>query len=59
MKNLFKRFSRVEHQASEKTTGVGLGLYFIKTAIQKHSGTIGFESEQGKTTFAVKLPVLK
>lgn len=59
MKKLFKLFGQLDQNSGDRTTGVGLGLYFIKIAIQKHSGTIDVESEQGKTTFIVNLPIVQ
>ncbi|MBE9114663.1 PAS domain S-box protein [Lusitaniella coriacea LEGE 07157] len=37
--------------------GSGLGLDIAKKIIEKHQGTIGFESEPGKTAFRVCLPL--
>ncbi|MCB0073887.1 MAG: hypothetical protein KDE20_20610, partial [Caldilineaceae bacterium] len=38
--------------------GTGLGLNISHNIIvQKHGGTIGVESEPGKTVFRVKLPL--
>jgi signal transduction histidine kinase len=37
--------------------GSGLGLNIVKKIIEKHRGTITFESQPGKTTFYVSLPI--
>lgn len=38
--------------------GLGLGLTIVKRIVDEHNGTIKLESEQGKTTFAVYLPII-
>jgi CHASE2 domain-containing sensor protein len=55
---LFKRFSRTKGgiQTSE---GAGLGLYFVRTVIEKHFGHIQVNSSVGETTtFSMQLPVV-
>ncbi|MGN6249030.1 MAG: PAS domain-containing sensor histidine kinase [Ginsengibacter sp.] len=54
---LFSRFFRV----SENTyPGLGLGLYICKEIVKRHSGTMNFQSEEGKgSTFWFSLPVQK
>lgn len=48
---LFKRF------ATKKTGGMGVGLYYCKTIVESHGGTVGFESEEGKgARFWVRFP---
>jgi signal transduction histidine kinase len=37
--------------------GSGLGLDIVKRIIEKHDGTIGFESVPGNTTFTVTIPI--
>jgi len=37
--------------------GTGLGLDIVKRIVQKHRGTMGVESEPGRTEFRVALPV--
>ncbi|MDY7016187.1 MAG: HAMP domain-containing sensor histidine kinase, partial [Cyanobacteriota bacterium] len=36
--------------------GSGLGLDIVKKIVEKHSGSIEFDSKPGRTTFAVTLP---
>jgi C4-dicarboxylate-specific signal transduction histidine kinase len=39
-------------------TGAGLGLYIVKTEIDRHQGLVTFQSTPGKgTTFAIELPL--
>ena len=54
---LFKRFSRLESASARNHSGVGLGLYFVETAIQKHGGNVHFSSRSGETTFFIELPL--
>ena len=37
--------------------GSGLGLDIVQKIVDKHHGSIDFESEPGKTTFSVSLPI--
>ncbi len=37
--------------------GTGLGLDIVKRIVQKHRGTIGVESQPGRTQFSVALPL--
>jgi len=54
IKNLFKKFSKVDPKA---TSGTGLGLYFLKTIIENHGGHISVTSivDTG-STFTISLP---
>jgi signal transduction histidine kinase len=55
--NIFDRFYRVDKSRSRDVGGSGLGLSIVKAAVERHSGTVGVESEPGNgTTFRVTLP---
>jgi CHASE2 domain-containing sensor protein/signal transduction histidine kinase len=53
-KRIFSRFARLNKKGRD---GVGLGLAFVKTVVERHGGSIDFTSEPGAgTTFILKLP---
>lgn len=39
-KYIFSKFYRVGNESTRKTKGTGLGLYIVKTVLQKHNATI-------------------
>jgi len=39
-KNIFNKFYRVGNESTRKTKGTGLGLYIVKTVLQKHNAVI-------------------
>jgi PAS domain S-box-containing protein len=52
---IFERFYQAQNQPAR---GLGLGLYISKEIIERHHGTIWFESEDGKgSTFSFSLPM--
>lgn len=54
---LFQRFRRVDVPNQPRHEGVGLGLVFVKTVIERHHGDIHFSSVVGEgTTFTLTLP---
>jgi len=56
--NIFKKFFRAQNAVKLETNGTGLGLFIIRSLIEKHGGTISFESEENKgTKFIFTLPV--
>ena len=57
LQHLFKRFSRLAPNHANLKTGVGLGLYFVKTTVLKHGGTVKVLSRPGETTFIVNLMI--
>ena len=54
--NIFKRFYRVD-QSRNDGQSYGLGLSIAESIIKEHGGKIWAESENGKNTFYVSLPV--
>ncbi len=40
-----------------RSGGSGFGLAICKTVVEGHHGTIGCESEPGRTTFTIRLPI--
>lgn len=57
-KDLFKRFFRAANAKAVDPEGSGLGLFIVKTIVEKHGGTMNFESVEGKgTKFMFTLPL--
>lgn len=55
---VFNKFFRGKNAREMSVGGTGLGLFISKYIIQKHNGTINFESREGEgTTFFITLPV--
>lgn len=55
---IFQEFLRADNAKALDTTGFGFGLYMTKLIVERSSGKIWFESEEGKgTSFYVLLPV--
>jgi signal transduction histidine kinase len=55
---LFRRFQRIYNPDQPRQEGVGLGLVFVKTVVERHQGYIGLISKLGEgTTFTVTLPI--
>lgn len=53
---VFREFFRAANAKTASETGTGLGLAIVKATVEKHSGTINVESEEGKgTTFRIFL----
>ncbi|MDP2630127.1 MAG: ATP-binding protein, partial [Candidatus Uhrbacteria bacterium] len=54
---LFTKFFRASN-VKQKTEGTGLGLYIVKSVVERLRGKVWFESEEDKgTTFFVSIPV--
>ena len=56
-KRIFERFSQADSSDTRSQGGTGLGLSITRGIVERHGGTIGFETETGKgTTFFFELP---
>ncbi len=55
--SIFNKFFRADNAARFRTDGSGLGLYIVKSFVEKHGGKIWFDSSEGKgTTFFFTTP---
>ena len=55
---VFDPWFRSSRSLRSETSGVGLGLRFVRTAVELHGGTVRVESGDGKgSRFVVRLPV--
>ncbi len=58
-KNIFSKFFRATNAIKKITDGSGLGLFVAKNTVERHGGTISFESSpENGTIFIVKLPLV-
>lgn len=58
LKRIFKRFHRVPRRVALRIKGTGLGLFIVRSVVDKHGGKVFAESEgegQG-STFTIQLP---
>ncbi len=56
-KKLFQRFARVDLPDQPRHDGIGLGLVFVKTVVERHFGRIGLVSAPGQgTCFTLTIP---
>ncbi len=57
-KKIFTRFFRASNAVKREPNGSGLGLYIAKQIVDRHRGSLWFETTVGKgTTFHVSLPI--
>ncbi len=56
--SIFNKFFRADNAAKFRANGSGLGLYVVKSFVEKHGGKIWFVSTEGVgTTFIFTIPI--
>ena len=55
--HIFERFHKIDKSRGVDREGVGLGLYLVKTILDKHNQDIYVSSENGKTRFMFTLTI--
>ncbi len=53
---IFEKFYRIPKGNQHDVKGYGIGLYYTKTIINKHDGTIALDLENKTTTFKISIP---
>jgi two-component system OmpR family sensor kinase len=55
--HVFERFYKVDTARANASGGSGLGLSIARAIVERHGGSIGVESEPGRTVFRINLPM--
>jgi signal transduction histidine kinase len=53
---VFQRFAQADQRTNRAQGGSGLGLSIVKAMVEQMNGSVGFESEPGRTLFHIRLP---
>lgn len=57
LKNVFKKFYRVQDEETRTTKGTGLGLFIVKQAVEKHNGKVYVTANKPKgSVFTIEIP---
>lgn len=56
-RHIFDKFYRIPSVRQSPVKGYGIGLFYVKTMVEKHGGSVTVECESGKgTCFVITLP---
>lgn len=58
MPHLFERFVRADKARSHESGNTGLGLAIVASIVEAHYGTVTAKSQDGRTVFRVRLPLI-
>ena len=53
---IFEKFYRIPTGNIHDVKGFGIGLYYAKSIVDKHGGTLQLLDEKGYTSFKITLP---